>query len=50
MASSFLIGYRQKVIRALESASDVTSLRDAQFDKDYVLQHLQSMSAQATKG
>lgn len=50
MASSFLIGYRQKVIKALESASDVTSLRNAKFDKDYVLQHLQSMSAQATQG
>lgn len=50
MASSFLIGYRQKVIKDLESASDVTSLRNAKFDKDYVLQHLQSMSAQATQG
>lgn len=50
MASSFLIGYRQKVIRALETASDVASLRNAKFDKDFVLQELQSMSAQAAKG
>ncbi|TLE09374.1 hypothetical protein [Helicobacter bilis] len=51
MASSFLIGYRQKVIKTLESASDVISLRNAKFDKDFALQHLQSMSStQATQG
>ena len=39
-ASSFLIGYRQKIIKALESATDIEAIRLAKFDNDYVLQTL----------
>lgn len=44
VASSFLIGYRQKVIKELENANNIESIRASKFDKDYVLQQLQSMS------
>lgn len=39
-ASSFLIGYRQKLIKALESATDIEAIRLAKFDNDFVLQTL----------
>lgn len=36
-ASSFLIGYRQKIIKQLENAKDAESLRLAKFDYEYVM-------------
>lgn len=39
-ASSFLIGYRQKVIQDLESSKDVESLRKARFNSEFVMQTL----------
>lgn len=39
-ASSFLIGYRQKLIKALEAATDIEAIRLAKFDSDFVLQTL----------
>lgn len=36
VASSFLIGYRQKIIKELENASDIEQIRAAQFNSEYV--------------
>ena len=43
IASSFLIGYRQKVIHDLESANDIASLYSARFNDAFALEQLQSM-------
>ncbi|TLD84259.1 hypothetical protein [Helicobacter trogontum] len=43
IASSFLIGYRQKVIRALENALDIAGLSNARFDSNFALEQLQVM-------
>lgn len=43
LASSFLIGYRQKIIRDLETASDVESIRNIKFDVEFVQNKLESM-------
>lgn len=39
-ASSFIIGYRQKVLKDLESAEDIVSLRKARFNVEFVLNGL----------
>lgn len=43
LASSFLIGYRQKIIRDLENAQDLESIRNATFDMELIQSKLQSM-------
>ena len=49
-ASSFLIGYRQKVIKDLESAKDILGLKNAKFNIEFALQTLQnSQNSQNTQ-
>ena len=49
-ASSFLIGYRQKVIKDLESAKDILGLKNAKFNMEFALQTLQnSQNSQNTQ-
>lgn len=48
-ASSFLIGYRQKLISSLESSKDLESIRKCVFDYEFVTKSLQASTDSKTE-